>query len=291
MKRVLIFGSDSFTGKHLISYLKKHSYRVDGTSLNPKNNELKCDITKKEEIKEILKTIQPDFIINLSAISFVAHSNNEDFYKINTIGAINILEICQELNINPKKIILASSATIYGNQNKELLDESLCPKPVNHYGCSKLSMEHIASTFFEKLNIIITRPFNYTGIGQSENFLIPKIIKHFKENKKEIELGNLDVIREFNDINFVCEAYKRLLETPHKSVIVNIASNRGIKLLDIIEMMNKIAGYKIKVKINPKFVRKNEIKSLTGSNELLFKLIGKINQKDFFETLKEMYEN
>jgi nucleoside-diphosphate-sugar epimerase len=150
-------------------------------------------------------------------------------------------------------------------------------------------MEQMAKNYFDKLNIIITRPFNYTGVGQEEYFLIPKIVKHFKESKKVIELGNLDVIREFNDIEFVCEAYKRLLESDAKSKIVNIASNRGIKLLDVISMMQDIAGYEIDIKINPAFVRKNEIKKLTGDPKKLFSLIGKIEQKDFKDSLKEMF--
>jgi len=151
-------------------------------------------------------------------------------------------------------------------------------------------METLASGYFNRLPIIITRPFNYTGIGQSENFLIPKIIHHFKENKKVIELGNIDVKREFNDIGFVCEVYKRLLEVDKDSQMVNIASNRGIKLLDVIDNMEKIANYKIKVEINPAFVRKDEIKSLTGSNQKLFDMIGVVAQKSFEDTIREIYE-
>ena len=194
------------------------------------------------------------------------------------------------LNIHPKKIILASSATVYGNQKTALLDESLCPSPANHYGASKYAMETLAKGYFEKLSIMITRPFNYTGRGQAEHFLIPKIVKHFKENKKEIELGNVDVSREFNDISFVCEVYEKLLLSEKESVVVNICSNRGIKLLDVIEIMQELAGYKIEIKINQKFVRKGEISTLTGSAANLFDIIGEIKQKELKQTLREMYE-
>jgi len=234
--------------------------------------------------------VKPQFIIHLSGISFAAHGNSEDFYKVNTIGTLNILDTLVELELSPDKIILASSATVYGNQGVEVLDESLCPKPANHYGASKYVMESLSKNYFDKLNIIITRPFNYTGVGQEEHFLIPKIVKHFKEAKKVIELGNLDVSREFNDVNFVCEVYKRLLECSTYSEVVNIASNRAIQLLDIIELMNKIAGYKINVRVKPAFVRKDEIKTLTGSPEKLFSLIGKVEQKEFTTTLRDMFE-
>ena len=292
MKKVLITGIDSFTGNYLSSYLENSSYDVYGTSLfSQTEKKYKCDITNKSDVITVLKKINPDFIIHLSAISFAAHGNNEDFYRVNTIGTTNILDSLVALGMNPSKVILASSATIYGNQGLEVLDESLCPIPANHYGASKYAMESMAKNYFNKLNVIITRPFNYTGTHQNDNFLIPKIVNHFKENKKIIELGNLDVSREFNDVGFVCEVYKRLLESDTSSEMLNICSNRGIKLLDVIDMMNEIAGYKIEVKVNPAFVRKDEIKSLTGSSKKLFEMIGVVKQKEFRDTLKGMFES
>ena len=283
-RKTLIFGIDSFTGKHLSSYLKKSGYEIYGT------NREDCDITQIESIKKVLKEIRPNYIIVLAGISFPAHGDNQDFYKINIIGAINILDALVELNLTPKKVILVSSATVYGNQGKEVLDESLCPSPANHYGASKYAMESMAKNYFSKLNIIIVRPFNYTGVGQASHFLIPKIVQHFKEGKKIIELGNLDVIREFNGIVYVCEVYSKLLKSDVSSEIVNLATNRGIRLLDVIEMMQEIAGYEIEIKVNPAFVRKDEIKKLTGSSEKLFELIGRVEQRDFKSTLKDMFE-
>ncbi len=289
--KVLITGIDSFTGKHLSSYLEKSGFDVYGTSLFANaDKKHQCDITKKNQIIDVLKIVEPDYFIHLSGISFAAHENSEDFYKVNTIGATNILDAFLELDLKPQKIILASSATVYGNQGLEVLDESLCPKPANHYGASKYSMECLSGSYFDKLPIIITRPFNYTGVGQAEYFLIPKIVKHFKEKKKFIELGNLDVNREFNDVSFVCDIYEKLLKCEKVSETVNICSGRGIKLLDVIDMMNEIAGYSIDVKVNPAFVRKDEIRSLTGSSEKLFNMIGRVEQCSFRETLKKMYE-
>ncbi len=290
-KRVLIFGIDGFTGNHLSAYLQNAGYDVYGTSYSGTSGKtFKVDITYKADIDTVLREVVPDFIIVLSGISFPAHGHNEDFYAINTIGAINILDVLIHLNQNPKKIIMASSATVYGNQGLEVLDETLCPKPTNHYGASKYAMESLARNYFEKLNIIIARPFNYTGINQEDNFLIPKIIKHFKEMKQTIELGNIDVSREFNDVGYVCEIYKKLLESSVSSEVVNLSANRGIKLLDVIDMMNEMAGYNIEVKINPDFVREGEIKTLTGSCEKLFGLIGEVEQKEFKETLRDMLE-
>lgn len=290
-KKILVIGIDSFTGKYLSSYLQECGYDLYGTTLTENSHKkYKCDITSKSDIINILEKVEPDYIIHLAGISFPAHGNNQDFYNINTIGATNVLDAVLELSQNPSKIILVSSATVYGNQGLEILDESLCPKPSNHYGASKYAMECVARAYFEKLPIVITRPFNYTGIGQAEHFLIPKIVKHYKEKKNTIELGNLDVSREFNDIDYVCEVYKRLLECKARSEIVNICSGEARKLLDVIDTMNHLAGYKIKVEVNAAFVRKGEIKSLTGSTQKLFKLIGIVEQKSFEETLRGMLE-
>jgi nucleoside-diphosphate-sugar epimerase len=289
--KILITGIDGFTGKYLEEFLIQKGFEVYGTVINKSKNfnYYQCDITKKEQVDKVIKAVKPDYVIHLAAISFVAQKDSLAFYNVNVIGTQNILDSIIDNSLNPKKIILASSATVYGNQGKEVLDESMCPKPINHYGCSKLAMEHISSTYFDKLNIIITRPFNYTGVGQEEHFLIPKIVKHFKDGKKEIELGNIDVAREFNSINYVVEIYYKLLLSTAKSTIVNIASNKAIKLLDIIEIMEKISGHKIKIKVNPAFVRENEIKTLSGSTDSLFNTIQRVKHSSIKEILKEMY--
>ena len=238
--KVLITGIDGFTGQHLNKYLLNKGYKVFGTSLkNEKENIFKCDITKKDEIQTVINKIKPNYIIHLAAISFVGYENNNEFYNVNTIGTENLL---MSINNVVDKILIVSSAAVYGNQSSEVLDESMCVNPNNHYGISKYSAEQITKNYFDKLPIIITRPFNYTGVGQKDIFLIPKIIKHYKEKKEVIELGNLDVIREFNSVKFVCEAYFRLLNCEYKSEIVNIASGRGVKLLDIISYMNEISA-------------------------------------------------
>ena len=282
MKKVLITAINSFTGIHLEKYLSKEGFEVVGTTSKT------CDITKIDDIITILNETKPNFIIHLAAISFVGHNNDEDFYKINTIGTINLLNAILKVNLELKKVILSSSATVYGNQGLEILDESLCPVPANHYGASKYAMECLARNYFDKLPIIISRPFNYTGVGQAEHFLIPKIVKHFKEKKNIIELGNLDIKREFNDVNFICDTYKRLLLSEVRSEVVNIASQCPISLLDIIKILNRISGYEIKVKVNQLFVRKDEIKSLTGSNKKLLSIIGHIEYKPLKETLRDM---
>lgn len=291
--KVLITGIEGFTGTHLQEYLSKQGFDVYGTTLSSSKNEkhFQCDITKKDQVDRVISTLRPDYVIHVAAISFVGESDASLIYNVNAIGTDNILHSLLDYNVNPKKIIIASSAIVYGEQGVEVLDESMCPKPVNHYGASKLAMENMAKNYFNKLNIIITRPFNYIGVGQAEHFLIPKIISHYKEEKKEIELGNLDVAREFNDIDYVVDIYHKLLQSEAKSLVLNVSSNKPIKLLDVISIMNEISGYNIRVKVNPAFVRKNEIKTLSGSIELLKKTVSISNAYELKQTLQTMYKS
>ena len=290
--KVLITGINGFTGVHLEKYLIKQGFDVYGTVIDtPKqDNHLQCDIRKKDQVSTVVSTIKPDYVIHIAAISFVGESNASLIYDVNVMGTENIFQSLVANDITPKKIILASSATVYGNQGKEVLDESMCPAPVNHYGISKLAMEHMAANYFDVFDIIITRPFNYTGVGQEAHFLIPKIVSHFKEGEREIELGNIHVSREFNDINYAIEVYYKLLLSDEKSTTVNLSSNNPIKLLDVIEVMQKIVGYEIEIKVNPAFVRANEIKSLAGSTKLLDKIIDISTTYSLKNTLMEMYE-
>ncbi len=288
--RVLITGIEGFTGNHLEKFLLQKGYQVYGTSRNPtKNNHFRADITKIEEIEALLKKIKPNFIIHLAGIAFVASKEALNFYNVNLIGSENLLKAVVKTSLKPEKILLASSAIVYGNQNSSILTEEMIPSPINHYSISKYGMELIARTYFDKLNIIIGRFFNYTGVGQNINFLIPKIVQHYKERKKSIELGNLDVEREFNDVRDVISIFEKLLLSPFSGDVVNISSGRAISLLKIIEIMNRLASYQIEVKTNPLFIRENEIKVISGSTKKLSKIIDLKFNYSIEDTLKEMF--
>jgi nucleoside-diphosphate-sugar epimerase len=292
MKKVLITGIDGFTGLYLESLLIREGYDVYGLVCpkSSKKTHLVCNIANKQDVTRALEAVSPDYIIHLAGISFVPHSDVKQVYDINFFGTLNILDALVELGQRPAKIVLASSANVYGNPPVEVINESVCPAPVNHYSISKLAMEFMARTYFDRLNILITRPFNYTGVGQSRQFLIPKIVSHFKERKEVIELGNLDVVRDFSDVRFVAEVYRKLMECDSSCETVNVCSGAGISLLQIIRRLRDMTGHEIKTVKNLEFVRENEVKTLIGSNIRLLSLIG--NQKIYSleETLRWMLE-
>jgi len=233
--------------------------------------------------------VKPDVVVHLAALAFVGHGDAEGFYRVNVFGTLNLLEALAALESPPAKVLIASSANVYGTPSVEVIDESICPAPVNHYACSKLAMEHMARTWFDRLPIIITRPFNYTGPGQDERFLIPKIIGHFARREPVIELGNLDVSRDFSDVADVVAAYIALLESEAAALTVNVCSGQATSLREVIAMMSEIAGYEIEVRVNPAFVRANEIPRLRGDDTALCHWIGQRTRTQIKDTLQHMF--
>lgn len=292
---VLITGIAGFTGFHLAAELREAGYRVAGTVAPghlPYAPDLHtCDLTDPAAVRKVVAEVRPDRVVHLAAISSVAHKDNEAFYRVNVLGTMHLLEALGAEGIAPSKVLLASSAQVYGSAARDVVDESICPRPVNHYAASKLAMEHMAATWFDRLPIVVARPFNYTGVGQTDSFLIPKIVDHFAKRKERIELGNTFVEREFNDVRSVCLIYRLLLESTTVGLSLNVCSGTGHALMSIIAALEKTAQMSIKIDVNPAFVRPNELKRLVGSTAKLEAAIGPVLFPDIEETLKLMYES
>ncbi len=288
--RVLITGIGGFTGRHLKKHLEKQGMEVYGTTYTSSSMEdtFPVNLTDAASVLDIINKVEPSYIVHLAAISFVGHGDAAEFYRVNVVGTENLLQSVIKSKANVKKVIVASSANIYGNTDVDLISESFPPEPVNHYACSKMAMEKIVANYYTKLPIIITRPFNYTGVGQAEHFLVPKIVSHFKQQKSEIELGNLDVYRDFSSVDFVVNAYAKLLQSDVKSEVFNICSGNSYSLKQIIESLEAQAGYKINVSVNPAFVRADEVKKITGDNNKLLNLFPELKVIRLEEVLESM---
>lgn len=295
MSKVLVTGGDSFTGTHLLPILESNGYNAislirSGVSNKPKI--FKADITDIDALRTCLQNILPDYIIHLAGISFAAHPRPLELYETNTLGAENLLQAAFETVPHIKKIILASTATVYGTCESTNISETVCPSPVNHYGTSKLAMEQIATTWMKRLPITIVRPFNYTGVGQDEKFLIPKIVSHFARKASTIELGNIKVARDFTDVRTICQYYLKLLNCGGASgEVFNLCSGRLITLEEILKYASEISGSDIDVMVNPAFVRKTDIMELRGNPDKLYRTIGSHSHPPIQETIRWMLEN
>ena len=286
---VLLTGARGFTGAYVKAELEAAGCRVVGAAIvDPTADEVKLDLTDVANCRAVVEAVQPDYVAHLAAISFVQHADATEFYRVNTVGTANLLQALVDCGIAPRRVLVASSANIYGNAGG-VLDESQRPQPVNHYAASKLAMEHMVATFAARLPIVVTRPFNYTGAGQEERFLVPKIVSHFVRGERVIELGNLDVERDFSDVRDVARSYRQLLEAQSAGQTVNVCSGHGYALRQVIAAMQEIAGYEIDVRVNQNFVRVSEVKTLVGSPKRLWSLIGERAAIPLPQTLQWMH--
>ena len=277
--RTLVTGLDGFTGPYLRSELERYGYTVIG---------LASGLTDLDDVAAEISQVQPEIVVHLAGISYVGHGNANGFYQVNLLGSRNLLEALGKHMSDVQCVLLASSANIYGNISAERLTEEVTPHPANDYAVSKLSMEQMARLWFDRLPLFIVRPFNYTGVGQDEKFLIPKIIAHFRERKPVIELGNLDVRREFGDVRVVVDTYRRLLECCPVGATLNVCTGETWSLREVITVCEKITGHSIEIRVNPKLVRGNEVDVLGGDNSRLKEMIGNLRTYKLEETLRWM---
>jgi GDP-6-deoxy-D-talose 4-dehydrogenase len=305
MARVLITGIEGFTGRYLSAELSAHGFEVVGFGTHNSSSErsslghrvVPCNLLDEKATIDAVSELRPDAVVHLAAIAFVAHGNIGEIYSTNIVGTRNLLSALAISSVPIQSVVLASSANIYGNCESSSIEESQPPAPANDYAVSKLAMEFMARTWSERLPITIVRPFNYTGIGQSEQFLLPKIVAHFRARKDKIELGNIDVIRDFSDVRFVVQCYRKIIDRAFTSSganagtgrAFNICSGIGYSLENILQLMQNISGLSPEVIVNPAFVRKNEVRSLIGSRRALDGFLGNATPVPIEQTLRWMY--
>ncbi|MBP4044687.1 GDP-mannose 4,6-dehydratase [Chromobacterium violaceum] len=299
MKRVLITGAEGFTGRFLAQAFKTQGYEVHGLCRQPKPDGIYgvdvvhvADLADKAALQLAVNQAKADKVAHLAAIAFVPHGNADAVYQTNVQGSRNLLEVLSFCPHQPEAVLLASSAHVYGNAVEGTLDESTPLAPTSDYAVSKLSMEFVAKLYQTRLPMILVRPFNYTGVGQHENYLIPKIVNHARRRAPVIELGNLDVARDFSDVRMVVNCYRQLLENPAAiSQTFNVCSGQSWTLQQVLDMVCDISGHNFEIKVNPAFVRLNDVKILQGDRSLLDSVIGTSQRIAFHDTLRWMLEH
>ena len=297
-KKVLVTGVDGFTGRYVAAALAEQGHEVHGLvhelqgQLVPGVAAMHAgNLSDPVAMLRAVQQVQPQQVVHLAAIAFVAHGDAQAMYAINLLGTRNLLEALVAAPVVPQSVLLASSANVYGNSIEGLLDELTPAAPANDYAVSKLAMEYLARLYFDRLPIVISRPFNYTGVGQAESFLLPKIVAHVKRAAAVIELGNLDVARDFSDVRMVVQAYLRLLQEPAAiGQIFNVCSGKAYTLTEVLNLVREISGRDFEVRVNPAFVRANEVKTLLGSRAKLEASVGALDAFDLRETLQWMLE-
>jgi len=267
--KILITGMNGFVGSMLSQSLIELKHEVYGMDLiNSGKNNFSVDIADFKSVFRSIKDIAPDFIFHLAAISRVDFYDLNKIFETNITGTSNILSASIKIKKTPK-ILFVSSSHVYGNveQSSQPISEDLMMNPVNFYGASKAAAENIVKAFHHEfgLPVTIARPFNHTGRTQPKNFVIPKIINAFRERLKDIELGNINVVRDFLDVRDVVNAYIKLMNNFQDGKVLNIASGKGYSIAEIISLLEKRTGHKINIIKRKDLLRNNEISTSIGS--------------------------
>lgn len=277
--KLLVTGLTGFTGHHLAPMASANGWQVLG---------LGCNLHDAEAVQAAVDNHAADAVLHLAGVSFTAHPDSAEIYRTNTVGSTALLQALVRTPKKPHKVVLASSASIYGNSGIVPIAETQQPAPMSHYAASKLAMEHLARLYMDSLPIVIARPFNYTGLGQSGHFLVPKLVEHFAQKRPAIALGNLNVRREFNDVRFVCQAYLKLLEAGQAGQTYNICTGLSYSMQDLLKALTVMANHQIEVTIDSNFVRQGELHELYGDPSRLQHTVGQLKAYSLQDTLQWM---
>lgn len=288
--KVLVTGASGFTGGHLLPLLQSQGYEVLATGASSTQSVSELDLTSINQVEKLVESFQPHKVIHLAAVSFVGHTDVREMYEVNVLGTRNLLGALASRVSHLDSVVVASSANVYGQNPKPFLSESEPLNPSNDYALTKVCTEEVARYWSHRIPMTIVRPFNYTGIGQSEKFVIPKIIRAFRDKEPRIKLGNTAVERDFSDVRDVVQVYLKLLEEVPSGKTYNIASGSPKSLGYVLDFLANQSNHKLEVESDPSLFREGEILSQCGDSSALRGDLGITSWMDFDTTLKWMLD-
>jgi UDP-glucuronate 4-epimerase len=289
MKKILITGVAGFVGFHLIKRLvNNHNFSLFGidninqyydinlklarlqelgilsspkdhiTVQSSKYNNfsfVKCDITDIKKIEEVFNYFKPDIVINLAAQAGVRFSidSPKSYIDSNVVGFHTILDFCAKFKV--KKLIYASSSSVYGDSNiLPYLENQCVQKPVSLYAATKITNELFANVYSQLygLNTIGLRFFTVYGPYGRPDMAYYKFTKSIIESKEISIFNNGLLSRDFTYIDDVVESIYLLLNDELKfeklNNIFNIGNSAPINLLDFVKTLEEIIGKKAKLR-------------------------------------------
>lgn len=286
-------------GPYLENCLKESGHEVFGferTFKGGTENIYYGDILNFSDVEHAVFEVLPDAVIHLAGFSSVKKSFEEPdlCHKINVEGTKNLFETCVKLPKKPKVIVI-SSAEVYGKPEFVPITEEHPLKPLSPYGESRVAQENLARKYFDRLEIVILRSFNHTGPGQQPIFVVGDFVKQIKEieafNKEPILFaGNIDAIRDLMDVRDVVKAYSQSIIKAKACETYNICSGRGYKIGDILDMLISLSGLNIEVVQDRIRLRPSDIPVLIGSNKKFNIDTEFMPELSFEQTLKDMLD-
>jgi nucleoside-diphosphate-sugar epimerase len=291
IKRVALIGGQSFTSAHLLPLLLDSGLDVITSQQKERSQKNFLDLCDYSSISTFLKYAQPNVVLLLAGKSNTSEKEYRGYHDINVLGPLRLANAIQEQGNYINQFIFASSSHVYGAIEKRGILETDNLSPQGYYGISKFTAESLLKASHGD-RLVVIRPFNYTGAEQNPDlFVVPKIVKAFKERKDQIELGNIWPERDISDVRDISEMYLNLILKEIVGTEVNFCSGQGISISEIIAHCKNITGLDVKIKENPDFIRKNEPLFQVGSPEKA-KELGLFSRKiEMRETLEWMLLN
>ena len=302
--KILITGVNGFIGQNLAVFLLglKPAIKVYGLDIQKSFGFdkriifLKCDLLDIGNVRKFLKKIKPDIIFHLAAQVSVPKSwiNPQETFGINVIGTLNLLETIKDC-CSKTTILIPGSSEEYkpriGIKNQKLkVNEDALLLPQSPYGLSKMCQENLGYQYWKEygLKTILARNFNVTGPGQPEMAVCSHFAKEIVEiemGRKEaiIEVGNLNVVRDFVDVRDIVRAYYLAVKKCEVGQIYNIATGNGRKIDEILKKLLILSEKKIKILKNHNAFRKFENQILIGDPIKFSKATGWKPRINFFE--------
>lgn len=292
-KRILITGAGGFVGPHLIRALELKDDAEIFATVYKSTSEL-SDLVKADHIisgdlqdadftENLIKTVRPEIIYHLASLS-VVHKITPQATKImnaNTTLQYNLLEAVR-LHAPGARVIAICSGNAYGKvKESELPIKETTPfRPLNPYAVSKITQEMLALQYYLSygLDIVILRPFNHIGIGQSTDFVIPALIKQFIEVEKgkatHVMVGNLDTIRDFTDVDDMVEGYILAAQLCEPGEAYNLGTGHGHTIKEIVTILQKLVDRPVEVKHDQNLVRESDVPALVADSTKFKTLTG-----------------
>lgn len=302
MPRILVTGCSGFLASYLIDLLKdKKGYEIHGLTevVDFKSSQCRVyhlDLRDPDKTGRVIKSVKPEIVYHLAAVSNVGYSwkNQRLTYEVNFIGSSNTIENlwrhCPE-----SRIILMSSAELYGGGGKKPIKENLPTVIRNPYALSKLAMEMVGDMYFNSLgmDIIKVRSFNFTGPGQDKNFVCSDFacqIAEIERGRRDpvIRVGNLAAVRDFSDVRDIAGYLIAIGEQGERGSLYHVCSGTGYSINSMLESLLSFSKVKIEVVVDRLKFRPVDTPFLVGDCSLIRKKLNCNPRFDLHQTLLDV---
>ncbi len=269
--KALVTGGDGFVGRHLLEHLRSQGDEAIGV-------DRECDVTDAASVRSALARVRPDAIYHLAALTAVGASWSDpvEYTRVNVLGTKNVLDAAREV-VPSASVLVVSSSDVYGVVRPEDLPlvETFRVAPANPYASSKVEAEHVAhdAVRAHAQRVLIARPFNHIGPGQSTDFVVPAIASRLldavDEGADQIVVGDLSTRRDFSDVRDVVRAYRLLTERGVSGEVYNVASGVDVGLFDIAQRLVIAIAPQIRLVNDESLLRPVEVPVSRGSYDKL----------------------